>query len=72
MSREGNYFLDCAVLETLPNAMFRVESPDGKKILAVVSGKMRRGFIRILVGDKVRIEMTPYDAERGRVVYRYR
>lgn len=64
--------MDCAVLETLPNAMFRVESPDGRKILAVVSGKMRRGFIKILVGDKVKVEMTPYDAERGRVVYRYR
>ena len=72
MSHEGNYFLDCTVLETLPNAMFRVEAPDGRKILAVVSGKMRRGFIRILVGDKVKVEMTPYDTERGRVVYRYR
>ncbi len=64
--------MDCTVLETLPNAMFSVEAPDGRKILAVVSGKMRRGFIKILVGDKVKVEMTPYDAERGRVVYRYR
>ena len=72
MSKEGNYYLDCLVLETLPNAMSRVEAPDGHKVLAVVSGKMRRGFIRIFVGDKVKVEMTPYDRERGRVVYRYR
>lgn len=72
MTREGNYFLDCTVLETLPNAMFRVQSPQGQIILAYVSGRMRRGFIRILVGDKVKVEMTPYDKERGRVVYRYR
>ncbi len=72
MGREGNYFLDCTVLETLPNAMFRVTGPDDQRILAHASGKMRRGYIRILVGDRVKVEMTPYDKERGRVVYRYR
>lgn len=72
MGREGNYYLDCSVLETLPNAMFRVKASDGKVILSHVSGKMRRGFIKILIGDKVKVEMTPYDNERGRVVFRYR
>lgn len=71
MGHQGNTFVDCTVLETLPNAMFRVVSPEGQKILAQVSGRMRRHFIRILIGDKVKVEMTPYDKERGRVVYRY-
>lgn len=71
MARIGNTYFDCTVLETLPNAMFRVAGPDGQLILAQVSGRMRRHFIRILVGDKVKVEMTPYDKERGRVVYRY-
>ncbi len=71
MSRVGNTYLDCVVLETLPNAMFRVSGPEGQIILVQVSGRMRRHFIRILIGDKVKIEMTPYDKERGRVVYRY-
>lgn len=71
MGRQENTYLDCTVLETLPNAMFRVVGPEGQAILAQVSGRMRRHFIRILVGDKVKVEMTPYDKERGRVVYRY-
>ena len=71
MSRVGNTYIDCVVLETLPNAMFRVSGPEGQIILAQVSGRMRRHFIRILIGDKVKVEMTPYDKERGRVVYRY-
>ena len=71
MGRVGNTYLDCTVLETLPNAMFRVSAPEGQIILAQVSGRMRRHFIRILIGDKVKVEMTPYDKERGRVVYRY-
>ncbi|MCL5003773.1 MAG: translation initiation factor IF-1 [Patescibacteria group bacterium] len=72
MSREGNYFFDGTVLETLPNTLFKVEAPDGRVVLAHISGRMRRNYVRILVGDKVKVEMTPYDKERGRVVYRYR
>jgi translation initiation factor IF-1 len=58
------------VLETLPNAMFRVELPNGHKVLAHVSGKMRMHFIKILPGDSVTIELSPYDLSRGRIVYR--
>lgn len=58
------------VLETLPNAMFRVELPNGHKVLAHVSGKMRMNFIRILPGDSVTLELSPYDLTRGRIVRR--
>ncbi|MFA5811430.1 MAG: translation initiation factor IF-1 [bacterium] len=58
------------VLETLPNAMFRVEIPGGHKVLAHVSGKMRMHFIKILPGDSVTIELSPYDLTRGRIIYR--
>lgn len=58
------------VLETLPNAMFRVELPNGHRVLAHVSGKMRMHFIKILPGDSVTIELSPYDLTRGRIVYR--
>jgi translation initiation factor IF-1 len=58
------------VLETLPNAMFRVELPNGHKVLAHVSGKMRMHFIKILPGDSVTIELSPYDLTRGRIIYR--
>jgi translation initiation factor IF-1 len=58
------------VLETLPNAMFRVELPNGHKVLAHVSGKMRMNFIRILPGDTVTLELSPYDLSRGRIVRR--
>ncbi|MEI7690181.1 MAG: translation initiation factor IF-1 [bacterium] len=60
------------VLETLPNAMFRVELENGHIILAHISGKMRMHYIKILPGDKVTIEMTPYDLTKGRVVYRHK
>jgi translation initiation factor IF-1 len=60
------------VVEPLPNAMFRVELENGHKVLAHVSGKMRMHFIRILPGDRVLIELTPYDLTRGRIVYRYK
>ncbi|MDD2207391.1 MAG: translation initiation factor IF-1 [Aminobacterium sp.] len=60
------------VIEPLPNAMFRVELDNGHKILAHVSGKMRMHFIRILPGDKVLVEISPYDLTRGRIVYRYK
>jgi translation initiation factor IF-1 len=58
------------VLETLPNAMFRVELDNGHKVLAHISGKMRMHYIKILPGDKVKVELSPYDLARGRIVYR--
>jgi len=58
------------VIEPLPNAMFRVELPNGHKVLAHVSGKIRMHFIRILPGDRVMVELSPYDLTRGRIVYR--
>ncbi len=63
--------LDGVVIESLPSATFKVEVEDGRVILAYLSGKMRMHFIKILVGDKVAIEMTPYDDKKGRIVYRY-
>jgi translation initiation factor IF-1 len=63
--------LDGVVIESLPSATFKVEVDDGRVILAYLSGKMRMNFIKILVGDKVAIEMTPYDDKKGRIVYRY-
>ena len=60
------------VVEPLPNVMFRVELENGHKVLAHVSGKMRMHFIRILPGDRVLIQLTPYDLTRGRIVYRYK
>ncbi|AZK58821.1 MAG: translation initiation factor IF-1 [Bacillota bacterium] len=60
------------VVEPLPNAMFRVELPNGHKVLAHVSGKIRMNFIRILPGDRVMVELSPYDLSRGRIVYRYK
>jgi translation initiation factor IF-1 len=58
------------ILETLPNAMFRVELDNGHKVLAHISGKMRMHYIKILPGDKVKIELSPYDLTRGRITYR--
>jgi translation initiation factor IF-1 len=58
------------VLETLPNAMFRVELENGHKVLAHISGKMRMHFIKILPGDKVTVELSPYDLSRGRIIFR--
>ncbi len=60
------------VVETLPNAMFRVELENKHMFLAHVSGKMRKNFIRILPGDKILVELSPYDLTRGRIVYRYK
>lgn len=70
MSKEDLVEFTGSVTEILPNAMFRVELENGHKILAHTSGKMRKNRIRILVGDKVTIEMTPYDLEKGRIVFR--
>jgi len=60
------------VLEPLPNAMFKVELENGHVVLAHISGKMRMHYIRILPGDKVTVELTPYDLTRGRIIYRYK
>lgn len=60
------------VIEPLPNAMFRVELENGHKVLAHVSGKMRMNFIKILPGDKVTVELSPYDLSRGRIIYRFK
>jgi translation initiation factor IF-1 len=61
-----------SVVEPLPNAMFRVELDNGHRVLAHISGKMRMHYIRILPGDRVLVELSPYDLSRGRIVYRYR
>ena len=61
-----------AVVDALPNAMFTVELENGHKVLAHASGKMRKNFIRILPGDRVAVELSPYDLTRGRIVYRYK
>jgi len=61
-----------SVTETLPNAMFRVQLENGHKLLAHISGKMRMHFIRILPGDKVTVELSPYDLTRGRITYRFK
>ena len=70
MPKEDNIEVEGTVVESLPNAMFRVELPNGHKILAHISGKMRMNYIRILPGDKVTVEMSPYDTTRGRITYR--
>lgn len=70
--KEGAVEVEGVVLEPLPNAMFRVELENGHKLLAHISGKMRMHYIRILPGDKVVVEISPYDLNRGRIVYRYK
>jgi translation initiation factor IF-1 len=64
--------LEGTIIESLPNAMFRVELENSHKVLAHISGKMRMHYIRILPGDKVQVELTPYDLTRGRITYRYK
>ncbi|MCH9044711.1 MAG: translation initiation factor IF-1 [SAR324 cluster bacterium] len=70
MAKEDSVEVEGKVVESLPNAMFRVELPNGHKILAHISGKMRMHYIRILPGDKVTVQMSPYDLGRGRITYR--
>lgn len=70
--KEETIELEGKVLEPLPNAMFRVELENGHRILAHISGKMRMHYIRILPGDKVLVQMSPYDLTKGRIVYRYK
>lgn len=72
MSKSDVIEVEGTVVEPLPNAMFRVELANGHKVLAHVSGKIRMNFIRILPGDKVTVELSPYDLTRGRIVYRYK
>ncbi len=64
--------MDGVITDTLPNAMFRVKLDNGHEILAIISGKMRMHYIKILVGDKVTVEMSPYDLSKGRITYRYK
>lgn len=63
--------VDGIVREALPNTMFRVELVDGRLILATIKGRMRKSYVRIFPGDRVKVEMTPYDETRGRIVYKY-
>ena len=70
MPKEEAIIVEGKVLETLPNAMFRVELENGHKVLAHISGKMRMHFIKILPGDKVTVELSPYDLTRGRIIFR--
>jgi translation initiation factor IF-1 len=72
MPKEETIQVEGKVIEPLPNALFRVELENGHRVLAHVSGKMRMHFIRILPGDKVTVELSPYDLSRGRIVYRYK
>lgn len=70
MPKEDAIEVEGKVIEPLPNAMFRVELPNGHRVLAHISGKMRMHYIKILPGDKVIVELSPYDLNRGRIVYR--
>ena len=64
--------LDGKIVEALPNTSFRVELENGHTVLAYLSGKMRKFYIRVLLGDRVKVELSPYDLERGRIIYRYK
>ncbi|MEW6002072.1 MAG: translation initiation factor IF-1 [Nitrospirota bacterium] len=72
MAKEDVIEVQGTVLETLPNAMFKVELENGQVILAYISGKMRMHFIKILPGDKVTVELSPYDLTKGRITYRFK
>ena len=71
-SKEEKLEVEGTVIEALPGTQFRVELDNGHVVLAYLSGKMRRYYIRILLGDRVRLELTPYDLTRGRITYRYK
>ncbi|HBG23438.1 MAG: translation initiation factor IF-1 [Syntrophaceticus sp.] len=71
-SKQNVVEVEGTVIETLPNAMFKVELANGHRLLAHVSGKIRMNFIRILAGDRVTVELSPYDLNRGRIIYRYK
>lgn len=72
MAKEETIQVEGKVIETLPNTMFKVELDNGHVVLAHISGKMRMHFIKILPGDKVTLELSPYDLNRGRITYRYK
>ena len=72
MAKEETVQVEGKVIETLPNAMFKVELDNGHTVLAHISGKMRMHFIKILPGDRVTLELSPYDLTRGRITYRYK
>ncbi len=72
MSKGEAIELEATVVESLPNAVFRVELENKHQVLAHISGKMRKNFIRILPGDRVLVEVTPYDLSRGRIIYRFK
>ena len=72
MTKEDHIEMEGTVVDTLPNTMFRVELENGHIITAHISGRMRKHYIRILTGDKVKVELTPYDLSKGRIVYRAR
>lgn len=72
MAKEDSIEMQGTILETLPNTMFRVELENSHVVIAHISGKMRKNYIRILTGDKVTVEMTPYDLSKGRIVFRSR
>ena len=72
MAKQSAIEQDGTIVEALSNAMFRVELQNGHEVIALISGKMRMHYIKILPGDKVRIEMSPYDLTKGRIVFRYK
>lgn len=72
MAHQGSFEIEGVVKESLPNTLFRVELANGAVILCHLSGKMRMNFIKILPGDRVRVEMTPYDKTKGRITYRFK
>ncbi|MBQ9177059.1 MAG: translation initiation factor IF-1 [Bacteroidaceae bacterium] len=72
MSKQSAIEQDGTIVEALSNAMFRVELENGHEIIAHISGKMRMHYIKILPGDKIRVEMSPYDLSKGRIVFRYK
>jgi translation initiation factor IF-1 len=72
MAKEDQIEMEGTIVDTLPNTMFRVELENGHIVTAHISGKMRKHYIRILTGDKVKVEMTPYDLTKGRITYRAR
>ncbi|MCK5520863.1 MAG: translation initiation factor IF-1 [Candidatus Marinimicrobia bacterium] len=72
MAKQSAIKVDGTIKETLPNASFKVELENGHEVLAHISGKMRMHFIKILPGDKVTLELSPYDLSRGRIIYRYK
>jgi len=72
MAKDDVIEMEGAVTETLPNTMFRVELENGHTVIAHISGKMRKHYIRIMTGDAVTVELTPYDLEKGRIIYRAR